>query len=95
MKQLKKIKIKNLAIIAVAASFLCVIFIPQIDYVGDGINSILGVVGLLFAILVGFFITDLWSRFQKIREDVAIEVSGLKTYYFFAKILYICKIIIF
>ena len=51
------------------------------------VEIIFGAVGLLFGILVGFFITDLWTRFQRIRENVAIEVSGLQTYYLFVKIM--------
>ncbi|HJN63045.1 MAG: DUF4239 domain-containing protein [Candidatus Pacebacteria bacterium] len=58
---------------------------------GGGVNEIvgiiLGVVGLLFAIIVGFFINDLWSRYQIVRENVAVEVSGLQTYYLFVKIM--------
>ena len=42
---------------------------------------------MLFAIIVGFFINDLWSRYQTIRENVAIEVSGLQTFYLFVKII--------
>lgn len=51
------------------------------------VGIVLSVIGLLFAIIIGFFINDLWSRFQIIRENVAIEVSGLQTYYQFAKIM--------
>lgn len=51
------------------------------------VGIILGVVGLLFAIIVGFFINDLWTRYQIVRENVAVEVSGLQTYYLFVKIM--------
>lgn len=84
---LKKIKLPYLVTVVIAGSFLLVFLLPTKEDVGGGINTILGVVGLLFAILVGFFITDLWSRFQKIRDSVATEVSGLQTYYLFTQIL--------
>lgn len=83
----KKIKTKYLIVLVIAISFLAVFILPKKEQVSEGINSILGLVGLLFAILVGFFITDLWSRFQRIRENVAIEVSGLQTYYLFVQVL--------
>jgi len=66
---------------------LSAFIIPIKGGASEEINTILGIVGLLFAILIGFFITDPWSRFQRIRENVAVEVSGLQTYYLFVKIL--------
>ncbi len=84
---LRKIKTKYLIVIVIALSFLFVFFLPTSGEVNETINSILGMTGLLFGILVGFFITDLYSRFQRIRANVAIEVSGLQTYYLFVKIL--------
>jgi len=87
MSFFRKIKTKYLVVITMVVSFLLVIFIPISENPIENIGTILGMVGLLFAILVGFFITDLWSRFQKIRENVAVEVSGLQTYFFFVQIL--------
>jgi len=87
MSIFKRIKTKYLIVIVIAVSFLCVFFIPIEEKVSEGTNAILGIVGLLFAILVGFFITDLWSRYQRIRENVAVEVSGLQTYYLFVQVL--------
>ncbi len=87
MSFLKKIKTKYSIIIIIVISFLSVFFVPVNGQVDNGVGAILGMVGLLFAILVGFFITDLWSRFQRIRESVAVEVSGLQTYYLFVQIL--------
>ena len=82
----KLLKIKYLLPVIVTACFLIPLFLR-----GGGkskiIESTLGLVGLLFGILVGFFITDLWTRFQRIRENVAVEVSGLQTYYIFVKIM--------
>ncbi len=85
-KQSKILKIKFLL---PSVSILCFIIAYLIPGRGgdETINTILGIVGLLFAILIGFFINDLYSRFQRIRENVAIEVSGLQTYYLFVKIL--------
>jgi len=87
MSFLKSIKTKYLVVVVVLISFLSIFFVPIKEQIPEGVNAILGMVGLLFAILVGFFITDLWSRFQKIRESVAVEVSGLQTYYLFVQIL--------
>ena len=87
MSFLKKIKTKYLVVATIIISFLLVIFVPIKEGSIKEIGTILGMVGLLFAILIGFFITDLWSRFQRIRENVAIEVSGLQTYFLFVKIL--------
>ncbi len=84
---LKKIKINNLITIVILISFLSVFLFPVKGELSEGVKSILGIVGLLFAILVGFYVTDLWSRFQRIRENVAVEVSGLQTYYLFVQIL--------
>lgn len=84
--KLKILKIQHLLPIVVIVCFLVAYFLPS-GGEGEMVNTALGVVGLLFAILVGFFINDLWSRFQRIRENVSIEVSGLQTYYLFAKVL--------
>ena len=87
MPFLRKIKSKYLITIVIAVSFAFVFIIPIQEKAAEGINAVLGMVGLLFAILVGFFITDLWSRFQRIRESVGVEVSGLQTYYLFVQVL--------
>jgi len=87
MAFLKRIKTKNLIIIVIIVSFLLIFLLPIKEEISEGVNAILSMVGLLFAILVGFYITDLWSRFQRIRENVAVEVSGLQTYYLFVQIL--------
>jgi len=87
MSFLRKIKSKYLVTIVILLSFISVFVVPINSGTSEHISTILGVVGLLFAILIGFFITDLWSRFQRIREGVAVEVSGLQTYYLFVQIL--------
>ena len=87
MSILRTIKTKYLVTFVIIISFTSVFLIPIREELNEGINAILGMVGLLFAILVGFFITDLGSRFQRIRENVAVEVSGLQTYYLFVQVL--------
>ncbi len=87
MNFLKKIKTEYLIFVVITITFLSVFLFPASEEVNETINAVLGMVGLLFGILVGFFITDLWTRFQRIRENVAIEVSGLQTYYLFVKIM--------
>lgn len=84
--KLKILKVQHLLPIVVIMCFLVAYFFPGAGK-SEMVNTALGVVGLLFAILVGFFINDLWSRFQRIRENVATEVSGLQTYYLFVKVL--------
>lgn len=84
--ELRILKISRLLPIVLILSFLAAYFLPGGGESGM-IETTLGVVGLLFAILVGFFVTDLWTRFQKIRENVAVEVSGLQTHYLFVKIM--------
>jgi len=68
------------------ASFTAAYIIPGAGK-SDVVTTVLTVAGILFAICIGFFITDLWSRFENIRGSVAIEVSGLITYLHFVKIL--------
>lgn len=66
--------------------FFFLAFIVPGGEVNETISTVLGVVGLLFAIIVGFFINDLWSRYQTIRGSVATEVSGLQTHFLFVKV---------
>jgi len=83
---LKKLKVKIILPVILLACLGVAYFFPG-NGSNESINTIIGVVGLLFAILVGFFINDLWTRFQRVRENVSIEVSGLQTYFIFVKIL--------
>ncbi|MFH1291276.1 MAG: hypothetical protein ABIH79_01840 [archaeon] len=81
-----KIKIKHVLFLAVLVSFLASYFFPG---VGDDVmvqNSIT-FIGILFGIIVGFFIADLYSRYQGIRANAGTDSSCLSTFYFFAKIL--------
>ena len=84
--KLKIPRVSRLLPIVLIVSFLAAYLLPGGEK-SEIIETTLGVVGLLFAILVGFFITDLWARFQRIRENVAVEVSGLQTHYLFVKIM--------
>ena len=81
-----KIKIKHLLILVILVSFLAAYFFPGI---GDNVqvqNSIT-FIGILFGIIVGFFIADLYSRYQGIRDNAGTDSSCLSTFYFFATIL--------
>lgn len=71
--------------IIILVFFSLAFFVPGGE-TSETVNTILGVVGLMFAIIVGFFINDLWSRYQTIRGNVAVEVSGLQTHFLFVKI---------
>jgi len=81
-----KIKIKHLLVIAILASFLASHFFPG---VGDDprVQNSITFIGILFGIIVGFFIADLYSRYQGIRDNAGTDSSCLSTFYFFATIL--------
>lgn len=80
------LRVKHLLPVAVIFSFLAAHLISGIGP-SELVTTILTITGILFAICIGFFITDLWSRFENIRANAAIEVSGLISYYQLAKIL--------
>ena len=82
MKKKSRLVIAFLIILSFVASY----FLPggTGDIIGE--NS-LAFLGILFGIIIGFFLTDLYSRFQGIRDNAAIDSSCLSTYYAFAKIL--------
>ena len=81
-----KIKVKHLLGLAIVFSFLAAYIFPG---VGDNpmIQNSITFIGILFGIIVGFFIADLYSRYQGIRENAAIDSSCLSTFYFMATIL--------
>ena len=81
-----KIKIKHLLFLAILVSFLVSYFFPGIGTDPRVENSIT-FIGILFGIIVGFFIADLYSRYQGIRINAAADSSCLSTFYFFATIL--------
>lgn len=51
----------------------------------ETVKTILTVTGILFGVIIGFFIAYLWNRLEKMREFVNIEVSNLQTYYLLAE----------
>jgi len=81
-----KIKIKHLLFVAIFVSFLAAYLFPGI---GDDtrVQSSITFIGILFGIIVGFFIADLYSRYQGIRENASIDSSCLSTFYYMATIL--------
>jgi len=80
------LKLKYLLPLGVFASFTASYLVPGAGE-DQTIRTVLAMVGILFAVIVGFFITDLYSRFEKVRENVSTEVGGLITYYSYVKIL--------
>jgi len=84
--------LRRIFAIQYAMPIIVVLFMVAAYYIPGGkeievMGIILTVVGILFAVIVGYFITGGWSRYEKVRENVAEEVSGLITYYSFAKVL--------
>ncbi|MFC2143610.1 hypothetical protein ACFLQN_04395 [Candidatus Aenigmatarchaeota archaeon] len=47
----------------------------------DGLKTMIGFVGMLFSILIGFSIGTLWSRFMKIRDLISVEAACLENLY--------------
>jgi len=81
-----KVNVKHILIFLILLSFLAAYYIPggKGDVIGE---SSIGFLGILFGIIVGFFIADLYSRYQGIRENSAIDSSCLSTFYYMASIL--------
>jgi len=81
-----KIKTKHVLIFLIIVSFAASYFFQGL---GDNqtIQNSITFIGLLFGIIVGFFITDLYTRYQGIRSNAAVDSSSLSTFYGFAKIL--------
>ncbi len=83
-----KIKIKQLIFIVLIISFLAAYFIPPIgDDTGPVNGNTIAFIGILFGIIVGFFMADLYARYQGIRDNAGTDSSCLSTFYFFATIL--------
>jgi len=81
-----KINAKQVLLFLIVISFLAAYFFPVTE--GEVIDGeSIAFVGILFGIIVGFFIADLYSRYQGIRDNAALDASSLGTYYSFAKIL--------
>jgi len=81
-----KIKTKHLLFVVLVVSFVAAYFFPGI---GDNpmVQTSITFIGILFGIIVGFFIADLYTRYQGIRDNAGTDSSCLSTFYFFAKIL--------
>jgi hypothetical protein len=81
-----KVKIKHLLFFIIFISFLASYLFPGVGNDPRVQNSIT-FIGILFGIIVGFFIADLYSRYQGIRDNAGTDASCLSTFYFFATIL--------
>ena len=79
-------KLKYLFPLVILISFIAAIYVPSPEEKAIG-SLFLGIVGILFGIIIGFFVTDLYTRFARMRELIAGEVSALTTAYAFAKVL--------
>lgn len=81
-----KIKTKHILIFLIVISFIASYFFPGVG-ANETIQNSITFIGLLFGIIGGFFITDLYTRYQGIRSNAAVDSSCLTTFYGFAKIL--------
>ncbi len=81
-----KVTVKHVLFFLIAISFLAAYFFPGVED-NETIKTSITFLGILFGIIVGFFITDLYARYQGIRNNAAIDSSCLTTFYSFAKIL--------
>ncbi|MFY9228258.1 MAG: hypothetical protein WAO28_02945 [Candidatus Microsaccharimonas sp.] len=77
---------KYALIVAIISSFALSFLIPSTS--GNAfVYNALTFIGILFAILVGFFITDLYTRYVYIRQNAAADSSNLSSFYYLASIL--------
>jgi len=81
-----KIKAKHLLFIAIIVSFLAAYLFPGVGP-NEMIQTSITFIGILFGIIVGFFIADLYARFQGIRDNAGTDSSCLSTFYCFAQII--------
>lgn len=81
-----KLKIKHLIFFAIFISFLTSYLFPGVED-NQMVRTSITFIGILFGIIVGFFIADLYARYQSIRNNVAIDSSCLSTFYFLSTIL--------
>ena len=83
-----KIKTKHLLFLVIVLSFVAAYFFPGAGTTeGPVTESTITFIGILFGIIVGFFIADLYTRYQGIRDNTGTDSSCLSTFYFFAQIL--------
>lgn len=82
----KRYSVKYAFLVAVIFSFGLAFIVP--NFGGNAfIDNALTFIGILFAILVGFFITDLYTRYVYIRQNAAADSSNLSTFFFLASVL--------
>ncbi len=78
--------IKYAFAVVIILSFGISFLIPSLggnEFVGNALTFI----GILFAVLVGFFITDLYTRYVYIRQNAAADSSNISSYYLLGTIL--------
>ena len=81
-----KIRVRHLLLLIIIVSFTAAYFFPGVGK-DENIQNSITFIGILFGIIVGFFLTDLYARYQGIRNNAAIDSSSLTTFYVFAQIL--------
>jgi len=81
-----KIKIKQLMFVVIIISFSASYFFPGVKD-DEAVQTSITFIGILFGIIVGFFIADLYARYQAIRENAAMDSSSLSTFYFLASVI--------
>ena len=81
-----KITVKHALFIVIIISFIASYFFPGVGESAT-IETSITFIGILFGIILGFFITDLYSRFQGIRNSAAVDSSSLTTYWSLLQIL--------
>ncbi len=81
-----KLTVRHVLIFLIVISFLAAYFFPGVKE-NEAVKSSITFIGILFGIILGFFITDLYARYQGIRNNAALDSSALTTFYTFAKIL--------
>jgi len=81
-----KIKSKHLMFFVIVLSFVAAYFFPGVED-NPMVQTSITFIGILFGIIVGFFIADLYARYQGIRDNAGTDSSCLSTFYFFAQIL--------
>jgi len=72
-----------LIFLAVVASCAAAYFFPGVEN-NEILHNSITFLGILFGIIVGFFISDLFSRYQGLRENSAHDASALSTMYWLA-----------
>ncbi len=85
-EKINRLNVRYILFSAIVFSFLAAYFIPELAS-NSKIGDLVSFVGILFAILVGFFIAHLYSRYQLIRSNASIDASSLGTFYFYATLI--------